>query len=675
MYPYYIMDKKLKDINFPEPHKFDEKLFKKFSKLNKKGKNIFGYVGSNVIQALFNLYLLKKYKSDCYLYNEDEQFRLFGIQFNLNDEDDTKQDEEHLNSMAEAFVNCIERDVKIVIIPIIINDIEHEDLHSNILIYRKKYNEIEHFEPHGSYYMLEKEQGERTGKLIADFVEICNEILKKRQKNRIKLIKSEEVCPVIDGLQSLEVNSTLTNPDGSEEQGYCSLWSNFFAEVCLRNPEMKGNELFDICLKFFKNKKNIEDYLRKVIRGYNGIIDEKIEKYMSIITGKKINADKINEYLESNYDKYEKLRLIILELIKLENYMITEKNFNLEKELNKIDIELRKNRFYKNLSEKEKISLLTKKKILENYEKLDNARTIGTSSVKLSENDTISIVSSVLKNYGETAEEIMGTLDDINTFNEAKKTNANLSKSSIASILSDSSFQPKRKRKGIVKNIVETETEESVPETKDKTKTEEKESYSSLQLKKKGKAKNIIETKTETETETETAPKTKTETATKTKTENETIKFPSFELETLNKGNTSQNKLKPKTHKIKSKTSSSKFSKTKKSSIRVKSIQKTIDEERCKADQFFSTKEMKCINIKSIKKSPTTRINAYSLKKHSDPSSITSNCKNGKYYNKKTKKCSKLNIDKVRIPPFITDKNKLNESSRECVEKLLDCLE
>jgi hypothetical protein len=80
---------------------------------------------------------------------------------------------------------------------------------------------------------------------------------------------------------------------------------------------------------------------------------------------------------------------------------------------------------------------------------------------------------------------------------------------------------------------------------------------------------------------------------------------------------------------------------------------------------------MKCVNIKSIKKSPKTKINIYSLKKQTETSN--EKCKEGEYYNKKTKKCAKINVDEVRIPPFITSENKLPESSRGCVEKMLKC--
>ncbi len=653
-------------INFPSPEKFDEKLFNKFSKLNKKGKNIFGYMGTNVIQAMFNLYLLKKYKSDCFLYNEDEEFRLFGLQFYIFNRktkanmEKKEIEQKQMNSIADTFIECIKRNVKIIIIPIIIDDVEHEDSHSNILIYRNNYNEIEHFEPHGSYYMLEEEQGDKTKKLMLNFIEIINSKLKKNKMKPINFIPSEEVCPVIDGFQALEAESKLNE----EEEGYCQIWSNFFTEVCLRNPEMKGSELFKICMDFFKNKKNIEDYLRRIIRGYNGIIDDKIKKYLTILYSEDIDAEKINDLMENDYDKYSDLRRLLLELIKLENYMITNKNFDLKKEINGIDVEIRKNRFYKNLTKEEKISLLMKKKILENYEKFDKFSS-KTSSLKDDEKTTI--LSLILENTGESPNEIVSTINDIQSIKESKETKKLTAKSPIISILSEESFQPKKRTKK-AKNIIETETE---------IETEEE----IIQpIKRKGKTNRIIETETEEEEEIIQPIKRKGKTNriidTKTETE-EIIKFPSFNLESTKQkplSDKSSVKLKSKTQKSQSKVYS-KTPKSKKSSIRIKSTNRTIDEERCKEGQFYSTKEMSCVNIKSIKKTPKTKVNIYSLKSPKTRKTTVRDilCKKNDYYDKRTKKCEKLDMNKIRIPPFITENNRLTEEKRNCVEKLLDC--
>ena len=130
------MDSISDKINLPEPIKFDEKIFKKISKLNKKGENIFSDIDSDFIQSLVYLYLLKKYKSDCFLYNENDAFRLLGIEFIINENETKEQkklNEEHINIIAQAFIDCLDKNTKIIIVPIIIDHVDENVAHSNVL--------------------------------------------------------------------------------------------------------------------------------------------------------------------------------------------------------------------------------------------------------------------------------------------------------------------------------------------------------------------------------------------------------------------------------------------------------------------------------------------------------------------------------------------------------------
>jgi hypothetical protein len=606
------MDDISNELNLPEPIKFDEKILKKMSVLKKKGENIFSDIDSDFLQSLTYLYLLKKYKSDCFLYNENDDFRLLGLEFIIRNKEtkvQKKMNEEHINVIAKAFIECLDKNIKIIIVPIIIDHIDENVAHSNVLIYRKKYNEIEHFEPHGAYFNLDKKEGNKMKNIVLRFINASNELLKENKKKQIKFIPSNEVCPAINGLQALEAASILTKPDGSEEEGYCAIWNNFFTEVCLRNPDMKSSEIMDILFKFFKNKKNIEDYLRKIIRGYSGMLGEIINKYISILFGDEISVDKINELINDedvDVEKYSEIRRMLLELFKLEAYLLTDKNFNIEDEMNRIDIEIRKNKFYKNLTKDEKISLLIKKKILENYEKFNEVN-LNT----LTEDSKTELLSSILDNFGESQEEIASTIDDIKTL--SIKSNKNKTeKSSIVSILSEKSFQPNKRRKG--KNVIktETETEESEEETIKPIKT--------------GKRKNIIETETESDTKddsikfpslnldtinikSKTISKTITKPFTKTASKIITKPFTKTDSKTITKPLT---KLKSKTSKI-SKKNSSKSLKNKKSSIRIRGTSLKIDEERCPEGKMFDPKEWGCVDIKS-RKIPKTKINIYSIK-------------------------------------------------------------
>ena len=164
----------------------------------------------------------------------------------------------HLDILANLLLNCIiNPSIKIIIIPV---QIYFSDLtgHSNVLIYRKKLNQIEHFEPHGQNYLINENDvyNKIIKKWMSVFIFRINTKLFKIKEPAIKFIESSEVCPYIDGLQNLEDLSTLNKIAGVEPEGYCVAWSMFFTELCLKNPEIPSsiliNYIFNALQQFLK---------------------------------------------------------------------------------------------------------------------------------------------------------------------------------------------------------------------------------------------------------------------------------------------------------------------------------------------------------------------------------------------------------------------------------------
>jgi hypothetical protein len=209
---------------------------------------------------------------------------------------------------------------------------------------------------------------------ISKFISKVNTILKGNGKSEINFIESKDVCPTEEGLQALEGMSTLPSNE-YDDAGYCLPWSMFFTELCLANPNLESSKLFDIITNYFKDKSNIEDYLRKVIRGYTFFIDAKVTKYLSIIFGETITVKtihKLNVDFVKNSDKIIQIRYSIRELIKLEIDMLKDPDFNLEKEFKSVKSMLRKK------ENKDDFYLLIKKKVLENYEEFNDFTPVTT---------------------------------------------------------------------------------------------------------------------------------------------------------------------------------------------------------------------------------------------------------------------------------------------------------
>ena len=367
------------DIKLPTPYKFEDKILTKFEDLKDKGKKIFdSFWGYPEMEAIFYLYLFKKYKSNCFLYSntDDDDFRFLGLTINIKTNQSkakTRLFNTHINSTAASFTECVIRNVKTIIVPIVIYD-NKEVTHANVLIYRKKFNQIEHFEPHGNYYMGDEKLANKIKANISKFVSKVNSILKENGKSEINYVPSEQVCPTEEGLQALEGMSTLPTNE-YDEAGYCVPWSMFFTELCLANPNLESSKLFDIITNYFKDKENVEDYLRKVIRGYTFFIDEKVTKYLSIILGETITMktiNKLNTDFAKNIDKIGQIRYLMRELIKLEIEMLKDPDFNLEKEFKSVKGMLRKKDM------KDDYFLLLKKKVLENYDRFNDFTPVTT---------------------------------------------------------------------------------------------------------------------------------------------------------------------------------------------------------------------------------------------------------------------------------------------------------
>ena len=67
-------------IKLPVPYKPHEKIDNKLKSLSKTGtKKILTFIGSNEVEAMFYLYLFKKYKSNCFLHDKNSERRLLGM--------------------------------------------------------------------------------------------------------------------------------------------------------------------------------------------------------------------------------------------------------------------------------------------------------------------------------------------------------------------------------------------------------------------------------------------------------------------------------------------------------------------------------------------------------------------------------------------------------------------
>lgn len=297
------------------------------------------WFGYDIIDSLFYLYLFHKYKNQCLIqYSGSTSKYGLGVELQIKQKmsvHDKNVYKTHLVEVAKQLADCIKREPTSIVIPLYLKT--KKGGHANILIYRKNGNVIEHFEPHGEkFYSLDIKINKLIDKRLNEFINILNNILKKDKSHSVTLVSSNVVCPRKFGLQHLEGTSKIKKLE-LEGGGYCAAWSMFFTEVVLKNPTIPSNELLHIIfnkLDTIGDKEKQSDYLRKVIIGYVNLINEKIEKYFSFITGTKMTLENITKMIKNS--KYNSLIKDYKIIINIEMQLLNNPNLTKEQYLNSL---------------------------------------------------------------------------------------------------------------------------------------------------------------------------------------------------------------------------------------------------------------------------------------------------------------------------------------------------
>ena len=194
-----------------------------------------------------------------------------------------------------------------------------------MLFIKTETREIIRFEPHGSAYRgSKKTEDKKTNTFLENLTSKINTYLGLKSNRKFKYVSPYDVCPRgissdYRGFQSSDFSGKVFingNPSlvqkNKKESGFCALWSWFFAECVLANPDIP----IDVVYK--EADKSLRDFPMKIaiiIRGYflsvNDELKEMKEKYNSI-TGKYVKNNIYNgdtfliDYLLESKKKLQK---------------------------------------------------------------------------------------------------------------------------------------------------------------------------------------------------------------------------------------------------------------------------------------------------------------------------------------------------------------------------------
>jgi hypothetical protein len=309
------------------PHPVHDKM-DKLSSNNDYSNGLHGLTqwrGYAFFDKIYYYYLYHKYNQKCLAVSSTfVHLRLTEPRHNESEIDDN---EEILIKICECIIN----NVDIIIIPLSLKF--NGQSHINLLIYRNINKTIEHFEPWG--------QKGPWPVFNERFRSLISEINSNLRVDGIEVIyiEAQHVCPHLDGLQNIESKA----PDSIfiKEEGYCSAWSMFFAELVLMNPTKTSRELMTEIFERFKTMlMPTEVYLREVIRGYVNVVKKIIEDKISILLGQPMPYAKFLDVMDTkntipqNKEIYDKFYMWMQDLLKKKkNYLQSNSKYTFLKEL------------------------------------------------------------------------------------------------------------------------------------------------------------------------------------------------------------------------------------------------------------------------------------------------------------------------------------------------------
>ena len=251
-----------------------------------------------LLTSISNLYLIKKYNTNCFMYGNkgmDENFIYGGFVFSFSPGQIdlpierivpdmlTQINGKNLLFQIDNFLNCIKNGNPVIVVPLLLQFADGTH-HANMLIYRRDLNTIEHFEPHGSFLDLRPDYGDKMTIILQLLIDKINEVNNSSKSrffnvlpNNIRLLPSNEVCIRGRGLQAIQSRLASFSIEGA---GYCQMWSLLFAEMALLNPTMNSTEILDYVYRLLE-KQDGPVFLSNIIRGYVSMLGDEISLYLS----------------------------------------------------------------------------------------------------------------------------------------------------------------------------------------------------------------------------------------------------------------------------------------------------------------------------------------------------------------------------------------------------------
>jgi len=247
----------------PVVNRIEEKV-KEFEQLGRE-KLAVDYEPDWLISEIAFVNLMKKYGGNCIPAGIETRIGLH-LNFLNKDPGFYLSSASFIKKFGESLKDCIQRGVSAICIPLglVYPDDPNDKMsggagHANMLVYRPFQRIVERFDPNGSQLPGSRTTNRGINELLIQLFE----------KNltpwigEVSFRDPAETCPMTFGFQHLEGH--LEGIAEREGGGFCAMWSIFFVEMVILNPDKPTRDILAEVLDITKRDKH---YLKSVIRGY-----------------------------------------------------------------------------------------------------------------------------------------------------------------------------------------------------------------------------------------------------------------------------------------------------------------------------------------------------------------------------------------------------------------------
>jgi len=251
-----------------------------------KEKGAAHFIGHVKTLGIGYVAVLNKFKGECIPIFKDKYTKEMHIELSINV---TKKYTDIFNSdyILEQFGNsikkCVDRNINVICIFLIIRFDKRSVGHQNLLIYRPFERIIERFEPHGKLYGNNIRDNQNINAQLTELFEVK---MNPYTNGRVKFIPPNEICPYYKGFQILEEQIKGLSTEG---EGFCSMWSLFVMEMILNNPTKSTLQVIEEVMHI-TNKE--PEFLKDIIRGYVVGIEQILDKTMKTISKPNFSFEK-----------------------------------------------------------------------------------------------------------------------------------------------------------------------------------------------------------------------------------------------------------------------------------------------------------------------------------------------------------------------------------------------